>query len=210
MGLNVEFVFGPRFSSDNTPESPWLGMGASQVAHDVWGRYAEIARRGLVFSASCAAVALGTAFTTTPPISVWNPSGSNKYISILKSHLNVTTVQTTVNTVAYGAVNAQATKPTGGAAAVPQSALIGSTITGIGQAFSASTLTAAPTLVGSAFQLSSGGTASSALTTCVTDWVEGSMLLLPGSAMGMQGVTAAGTGSGIITVYWAEIPFNQS
>lgn len=210
MSLTVEFEFGPRFSSDNTGEAPWLGMGASQVQQDVWGKYAEVVRRGYVYSASCAAVALGTAFTTTPPISLWNPPGSNKYCSILKAHLAVTTVQTTINAIAYGAVNAQATKPTTGAVAVPQNALIGSSTTGAVQAFSASTLTAAPTQIGTAFQLSSGGTASSALTTVVTDFVDGTIMLLPGSAFGMQGVTASGTGSGIITVYWAEIPFNQS
>lgn len=200
----LEMEYGPRFGADTGTEIPWMGAGATMVGQDVWGKYFEAVRRGYVFFVSCAATALGTAFSTAPPLILWNPPNSGRNLSILRSAVAVTTAQTTINAIAYGFLTSQATQPaTGALVEVP--ALLGSNGQPVGQAFGGATIVA-PTMLCGAFQLSSGGTASSALTTQVWDTIDGAIVVGPGALLAMQGITAAGNGSGILTLCWAEVP----
>lgn len=64
----IEMEFGPRFGPDTGIEIPWMGKGGSQVCQDVWGKYAEIARRGYIYSASTALTGITVAAANVSPL----------------------------------------------------------------------------------------------------------------------------------------------
>lgn len=200
---DIQMEYGPRFGLDTGEETPWMGAGGGVVSQDVWGKHFEIARRGYVFAASNAATAVGTAFTTTPPFILWNPPNSNKNVSILRVGLAITTIQTANNALAYGLTPGQQTQPTTGTTLTPV-ATNGSGTVGSAKAFNASTLVAAPTLVMPSFALMFS-TAANLNAALLVDDVNGFISISPGSAFAVQGIVAAGTGVGIISVAWAEV-----
>lgn len=206
--MDVQFEMAPRFVGDGTEETPWMGPGCCQVAQDVFGTFAEITRRGYVFSASCASTALGAAFTTTPPLALWNPPNSGRNISILKSALAITVVQTTINAVAYGITPGQTAAPTGGTALTAISGFGGGSTTGVGRPFGGSTLAVAPTLFSSAYVLATAAT-TPMVGSCV-DRVDGMIVIPPGTVCAMQGIVGSGTGSAILTLTWVEIPLTAT
>lgn len=203
----IEMEYGPRFGADTGTEIPWMGAGGSVVGQDVWGKYFEAVRRGYVFAASCAATGWGGAFTTTPPLSLWNPPNSGRNLSILRCAIAPSTVQSTIDAIAYGFLSSVLTTPTGGTALTEAPTLIGSNGQPVGQAFGAGTLATAPTILCGAFVLTSAtptsGSAGAALT---ADLIDGAIVVAPGGLLAVQGVTTGVTGTGIISLIWAEVP----
>lgn len=64
----MEGEYGPRFGNDTGKETIWMGKGAALVAQDVWGKYAEVARRGYVYSASTALTGITVAAANVSPL----------------------------------------------------------------------------------------------------------------------------------------------
>ena len=182
-----------------------MGQGCCTVTHEVWGTFTESVRRGYFFSAACASTALGTAFTTAPPLAIWNPPNSQRNLMFIRSGLIIVTAQTTFNTLAYGITPNQATQPTGGTALTVVSAFGAGASTGVGKAFGASTLVAAPTLIAPAISI---GTTQATLG-AICDRIDGMISAPPGTVVAIQGVVAAGTGSGICTLQWVEVPLSS-
>ena len=88
--------------------------------------------------------------------------------------------------------------------ATVRNCLLGSAA-GVGQAYTAATLPAAPVIA----RVMPGGiywaTAAAAAAPMVAeDWVDGSLILAPNSALTIQGVGVAT--SGIVSLMWEEIP----
>lgn len=204
--MDSQFETAPRFVGDGVEETPWMAQGCAVVTQDVWGTFSEIVRRGYVFSAACASTALGAAFTTTPPLAIWNPPNSGRNLSFLRSSLIIITAQTTFNTVGYGITPNQASTPTGGTALTVVSAFGAGASTGVGKAFGGSTLVAAPTLISAAFTI---GTTQATISPN-TDRVDGMIIAPPGTVVALQGVATLGTGSGQLTLQWAEIPLTAT
>lgn len=204
--MDSQFETAPRFVGDGVEETPWMAQGCAVVTQDVWGTFSEVVRRGYVFSAACASTALGTALTTAPPLSIWNPPNSGRNLAFLRSGLIIVTAQTAFNTVAYGITPNQAAAPTGGTALTVVSGFGAGASTGVGKAFGGSTLVVAPTLVAPAFALA----VSQAAVGPVADRIDGLIIAPPGTVVAMQGVVAAGNGSGQLTLQWTEIPLTAT
>lgn len=88
----IEIEYGPRWGPDTGKENAWAGKGTSLVTQDVYGKYAELVRRGLVFSASTALSGITLAATNvsplpagtgTPIVGVYVPPGSLFDVTIL-------------------------------------------------------------------------------------------------------------------------------
>jgi hypothetical protein len=150
-----------------------------------------------------AGVAPGTVLSTTPPFTLWNPPNTGRQIQLVPIEALLGFVSGTLGagSVVYGVV-AQPTQPTGGTVLTPQPAVLGNAATPIGQAFQGATLATTPTLIKPAFVL------EATPTKVQKDAIEGALALLPGQALVMQGVAAAGTSPLVLlALEWAETVF---
>lgn len=153
-----------------------------------------------------AGVAPGTALSTTPPLSLWNPPASGKNLSITKVSVGYVSGTLGAGNIAVGQVTAQVTVPTGGTEITPSCSLIGFP-RGVGRAFTGSTLASAPTIVRPVFNLGAF-TAATALAPQDCDvLIDGSIIVPPGAAICLQGIATAGTTPLVILgVTYEEIP----
>lgn len=164
------------------------------------------ARRRNIFTAStlAAGVAHGTALSTTPPLALWNPTGSNQRLILVEAVLGYVSGALGAGSVVYGVVP-QAAAPAGGAELVVQPAVLGDPLpAGIGRAFQGSTLSGVPTLIKPAFVL------EAAPTKVQKDAIEGALSIRPGQALCLQGVAAAGTAPLVLlAMTWIAEKFDE-
>lgn len=165
---------------------------------------------GNVFAASnTAAVTFGTSLTATAvTFTLSNPSGSGKNLVIIKTVLAVAAASTAGSIVYAVNVNQAAAQVIHGTpiTAVINCKLGGSINAGnVGLVDSACTLPAAPSaLLPFAFV----PVTATATTGNIVDYVDGQIVLQPGTAITMQGITAVGTG--LFGMVWAEISQNYA
>lgn len=178
------------------------------VVTDAHGRYYEGVFRGQTFlAANNATVALSVLSATCTGLSLTNPAGSGKILSLL----NITGAIGTVAIVAENSVclaanvNPVAAAVTHGTAATVRPALLGASNTAVGLVDTASTLPVAPVairqLVG--WNWVTGGSGTNQIN--FDDDVAGAVALLPGTAVSIQAVTAAV--NGVFSFTWEELPF---
>jgi hypothetical protein len=173
------------------------------------GNYREAVSRGNVNIASVAVtgIAIGSAFSTTPPLAVWNPIGSNVTLSILKTTLAYLSGTLSYGIVAYCSSYQGSTVPTTGTELVPKNALIGSS-KGKGRAFTGSTIATAGTVIIAPYSFGvEAATTAVGITRC-QDMVDGLIEVPPGSLFIIE-ATAAAAGTSdlmVISASWEEIP----
>lgn len=163
---------------------------------------------GGLYSASNAAagVAPGTAFSTTPPLVLWNPADSKVNLILLESSCGFVSGTLGAGFLGYGQV-AQATAPTGGTELTVRGTVLGNTggpsgtPGGFGRAFTGSTLSGTPVLLQPALILSG----SAPFVPIPRDYCEGSIIVPPGQALSLQGIAAAGTTPLVVLAFkWVE------
>lgn len=197
----VEFRVGTQYLADGAQVPPTLGRQGQTQVDDTHARYYNMAYRTSLgeanaFSATLATtgVAPGSAFTATPPFLLWNPAGSGKNIYIIRTSIGYVSGTLGAATLWYGYVLNQTTKPTTGTALAINSTVIGVQGGGVGQAFTGSTVVAAPTgLRPSAFNWGAYAGAGAVLNPQWSEEIGGNIMLTPGSCFAMQGIGAAGT-----------------
>ncbi len=172
------------------------------------GFFTEPASRGSIMEATTgvAGVAPGTALSTTPPLSLWNPPASGKNLAILKSYVGFISGTLGGGSIVYAVVPSQTTVPTAGTELIPQCSMIGYP-RGVGRAFQGSTLAATPTILRPAYIL--GALVNTAVTAPdpALDLVDGAIVVPPGAVLCMQGITAAGTSPLVLlALIYEEIP----
>lgn len=156
--------------------------------------YTEPGRLARLHSActAVAGVAPGTALSTTPPFTLYNPANSGKIASVLCAILGYVSGTLGSGTIVF-AVNATPGQavPTGGTELTPQCQLIGGA-RGACRVFQGSTLAATPVILRPAFVLGAyaGGADLPGPREC---YVKGSINLSAGTSVSLQGVAAAGT-----------------
>lgn len=159
-------------------------------------------------STAVAGVAPGTALSTTPPLTLWNPPASamaapntSEVIAILtSSRLAYVSGTLGAGVVQYAKV-AQATAPTGGTELTPK-ATHGSPLTPLCRAFQGSTLSGTPALLFPAFTVASSPSGVGLL----KDILDGEIALAPGEALVLQEVGAAGTSPLVqLAFQWLEL-----
>lgn len=190
--------------STNTARQERTGGLVVAQAH---GGYTEAALRGAIMEVSnaVAGVAHGTALSTTPPMTLWNPPSSGKNLSILKACMGYVSGTLGAGSIVMGAVLSQVTVPTGGVELTPLCSMLGLP-RGVGRTFTGSTLASTPQIVRPLFVI--GAFVGGATTpTDTVDVIDGSVIVTPGTAVVLQGVATAGTSPLVNFGFtWEEIP----
>lgn len=209
MGLQVYGDVGPQNLSDGVSAPFRLGKTGETIVQELHGRYYEAVKRGNVYVAStgAAGIAPGTALSTTPPLTIYNPGGSGVDLVIMQAFLAYISGTLGAGALVWG-VNNNNTQaaPTSGTPLVPINALLSSNL-GRGKAFQGATLAAAPTIFRPMCSLG-----ASLATTPVQPWqvyepTDGAIVIPQGCSASLQGIAAAGTSPLVLlSAAWEEIP----
>jgi hypothetical protein len=204
----LEGRIGEKSSAEGAQETIRLSRLTEVVLTQAHGKYYEAARLGKLFVACTAAagVAPGTALSTTPPLTLYNPSNSGKLLVPIKGAVGYVSGTLGAGTVVYG-VNPTTSQaaPSSGTELTPQCTLIGAP-RGIGKAFQGATLAAAPTLYRPLAILTALAAANDNGAFAVVDDLDGELALLPGACMSLQGIAAAGTSPLVLlALVWEEV-----
>ena len=186
--------------------SPRLGPTAEVITNDMYGKYYEATRLGLVFTASqaIAGVALLTATSTTVNFAFFNPPASGKRAILIKTTFGYVSTTMTAGSIVY-AVNSSPVNTVTGTALTINNNLQFGPASGM-QAFSTATVGAASTLL----RPSKYSTVVMAATATNAPWqfdedLDGSIVVPPGGALAVGGNIALGVIL-CIALTWIEIP----
>lgn len=178
------------------------------VVTNTHGQFHESAVNGTIMYATnaVAGIAPWTAFSTTPPLALWNPPSSGKNLSITKVSVGYVSGTLGAGNIAIGQITAQNTVPTTGTEITPVCSLIGFP-RGVGRAFSGSTFASVPTIIRPVFNMGAFvGTTAVAPQDCDI-LIDGSIVVTPWSAVALQGIAGAGTTPLVILgITYEEIP----
>lgn len=172
-------------------------------------RYAELAARGFVFSASRAAVTVPVnAATLVSVFGLYNPSGSGKMLEMIDADAHAVVATTVVNALGLyysNGSNASGATFTTLAQAQIENGRVGEGIASVCRFYSAVTHVGTPallSLIGGWGAVTDGGS-----TPIRKEW-NGSTQVPPGTLIALAMTTAASTASGITAVLrWAEVPY---
>lgn len=177
-------------------------------------RYYDLVARGLVYGGetAVAGVAPGTVVGTTSPITLFNPTTSKKKLVVLKTSLGYLSGTLGAGAILYVVNISPKAADVTGTAIVVVNLLLGNARNdggNVGQLFTTATLPATPTIIRPAFNLDASLATSVVGREKLVDEVDGEFQLLPGTALSMEGVAAAGTTPLVLLgMVWAEIPLD--
>lgn len=164
--------------------------------------YYEMSKRGLVYMASLqAVVALSTLSATCTGFCLTNPNGSGRNIALLTVSVALASAPAGIASVhiAYGPKSTTAVTQT--TALTVRSGLLESGV-GVGLAASATTLPAVPVAIR---PVGGGPVATGSVTSgFMTDYIDGQIVIPPGSSLSLGYVTTAI--SVVAGMTWAELP----
>jgi hypothetical protein len=189
----------------NTLRGDKTGALVTANAH---GFYTEAAVRGTIMEActAVAGVAPGTALSTAPPMTLWNPPASGKNLVLLKAAMGYVSGTLGAGVLLMAKIDAQLTAPSGGTELTPVSTLIGAP-RGVGRVFQASTLVSTPVILRPLFTMGAfvGTQAQAPMDT--VDVIDGSIAIPPGAGVVLQGLAGAGTSPLVLlALIWEEVP----
>lgn len=205
--MNSDVLIGYRKVADGAIVTLRGDRTGALLTTDAHTNYVDPVGRGavMVVSNAVAGVAPGTAFSTTPPLALWNPPSSGKNLAIFKTALGYVSGTLGAGTICYGIMASQTTVPTTGTELVPNNALIGFP-RGVGRAFTGSTWSAAPTIYRPAYTLGAFLATTASVQSPLVDIIDGGIILTPGTGFAMQGIAAAGTSPLVImSIAWEEL-----
>jgi hypothetical protein len=196
----MEIVVGPQFPVAD-------GVGLSQLRGGKTGElivgqahapHYEAVSRGNVFTAcNQSVVTAGTALTSTGvTFHLCNPPGSGINMVLLQTAITLVT-DSTPGQIVYAATMASLTAVTAGTALTVYNTLLNGG-SGIGLAKSATTLPATPVAIR---PLVTGETAAGIAS--LVDYVDGAIILSPGSTLSLQGITIVATF--LASMVWEEV-----
>lgn len=185
---------GLKKSSTGAVEGIALTPDTAQFVAPSHFPYTEVARQGQTFSVCTAAAGMdpGTALTTAPPLTLYNPVGSPGALAIVRAGLGYVSGTLGAGMLVLAAIpHLQQGAPTGGILLVPQCTFIG--VSGNrAQAFQGATLVSIPELVKPLLPLPLGGKTEEVL--------DGTYLVAPGCSVSLAVMAAAGT-TPLVVVY---------
>lgn len=204
----AEMIAGIKTMADGAVGALRATRNGSLVTTNGMGDYTEAASRGAIMEVCTpvAGVAPGTALSTTPPLALWNPPGSNKLLAILKSYVGFISGTLGGGSIVYGVVDAQVTMPTGGTELTPRCSMI-SFPRGVGRAFQGSTVASTPAILRPAFILGALVNTTALAPDPALDEVKGAIIVPPGTVLVLQGIAAGGTSPLVLlSLIYEEIP----
>lgn len=219
--MQAQGIAGPQVAFDGAQPSLRQGRLGELIDGNSVGKYYELGRRGQMFTASMqAAASLGTALTASAvTLTLWNPIGSTVNLAILQTAVNVTAITSAANaaSIVYAASLGLSTglAPTATTPAKVASTFLGGTnaniggATPVGQCYTAATLGATAPIAVRNFPLvinqSIANATPTSMNTAAIDYVDGALIVGPGTAVTIQSIATVAP-SGIISWVWAEIP----
>jgi hypothetical protein len=205
----ADFRVGPQVDNDGMLGPPRLGRTGEVNVSDVHGVKYESVYRGGMFSASSsvAGVAPGTVLSTTPPCCLYNPLGSGKNLVLDRITLGYVSGTLGAGFIAIAQVLGQTTIPTGGTVIAGISNQVGNGASGVGKIYQGSTLIAVPTIIRpSPFNFGAFTAATAVTWAPMLVNTEGEYIVIPGGALVLQGVMAAGTSPLVVFgLQWEEV-----
>jgi hypothetical protein len=182
--------------------------GFETLTMDAHARYQQAVLNGNCFiSSNQSGVTTQAGLSaTTPVLTLANPKGSTKLLSVWYAGviLSVANVAAAVVWLAAN-VNVAAAAVTGTVATF-SNCLIGNTNSPSGQILTAATLPAAPIAIATLGSGLTGAITTIPYQLAMNRWFDGSLILLPGSAISFQTSTASGASSTFAELIWEEIP----
>ena len=205
MAIPAQSQVGPRIVQDGSENIIRSARSGELVVTDAHGKYQEAVTRGGVFTAANTATqALSLGSATATGLILTNPAGSGKNLVVLEISSYISAAITAVANVAvFANINSVAAAVTQTTPITPRNALLGTGTSAVGLVASAATLPAAPTLIRSLFGWHWVTAGTPAVQLGTKDLVDGAIVLSPGTAISIQGVTAAH--SAISSITWEEI-----
>lgn len=195
---------GPAVASDGNTPPIRLGRSGEVVVQELHGRYYETAKRGGLFFASVAAVALTSLNATATGLILWNPNNSGVNLVLQKAMVQVIVTSASMTSVGF-AYGVQAVVPTSVTAVAAVGSCYVSNSAGNVKAYSAATVAVAPTLLAS-FAHNTAAIATTGVDGLVTDF-EGSLIVPSGYVLCLNAGGAASAASAVnATVFWEEVP----
>jgi hypothetical protein len=211
--MQIESQVGPELMSDGASTALRLGRTGEQIVTELHGRYYEQTVRGALYWATMTAGVIfpAPANLTNNPMTLANPAGSGRNVSLVAFDMVFTTINATAATGLYGLyVNSNVVAAAvSGTAIVPVCGVVGSNFQPVAKAFSTSTIPAAPTLMKPlAFKLVGGVASAVPITGLPSIHVDfdGTFILTPGTAVTPQIGTADTTNATVLCSFcWEEL-----
>ena len=188
--------------------SPALRLGnLGDLLTNILGPQSELGRRGIAYHAQTAAtgVAPGTAIGTTAAFCLANPSGSGKDVVVILAGMGYVSGTLGAGNIAWVAHDSPTQAAITGTAITPVCSRLGGSAPSA-VAYTTATVPASgkPCRVFASLGASLASTATQPWQ--VVDEVMGAIVLRPGTAISLQGTTAAGSSPVVVfSVMWAEV-----
>lgn len=206
--MELELITGPLPSSDGLKDGPLrIGRMGSLVVTDSHGKYHEAVSRGNVYQLSVNGGAV-TAFTGgaagTPLISIYNPIGSGKNLSILGIGLASRVAASAAGTVGFNLWGGVSVAPSG-TATIPMNMLTLQTGGSVARG-SSNGVTTGSTAIGLILPLASyyWATAAGAIITPTLFDILGLVICAPGNLIALGGTAALTSATYDVAMFWEE------
>ena len=205
MSVKIQSVVGSQNLALGSEATPSMARSGGQLIEDYMPQNFNVSKDGLVFVActAIAGVAHGTSIGTAPPIYVYNPAGSGKELVILYGQMGYISGTLGAGVVAW--VGSSTSTVSSGTAIVPVK-VNGFAATGsVASVATGPTLSAAPTLLRPAWNVSAQLASTAGSAWRVEDKCNGEFILQEGCGIGLQGVATAGTSPLVVfSIGWIE------
>lgn len=181
------------------------GAVATSDAH---ARFQEAVSRGTAYCATTgvAGTAPGTALSTTPPYTLYNPRDSGLDVVVWIATFGYISGTLGAGAIFWGVNNdaAQAI-PSGGTELTPINLRVGAA-RGVARAFQESTLAAAPTALRPFCSLTALLATTAVAPYQIIEYVDGAITINPGCSVSLEGVAAAGSAPVVaLAMTWEEV-----
>jgi hypothetical protein len=204
-----QLTVGPRSLADGSLLDPRGAKTGEAVVQQAHGKYYEATHRGKCFAGMTAVAGVSVANLaqgTTGPITLANPAGSGKRLSILRANMGYVSGTMPAGNLTYSVNTNPAAAAVTGTAITPVCLDIGSGIGPTAKLFTTSTLPAAPTPIRNFANLDANLATSTNNPYNIVDDVDGSIVLEPGTSLTISGTTAAGSSPLVaFGLEWEEI-----
>jgi hypothetical protein len=201
---------GPQSLAEGNQAQPRGAKTGETCVSQVHGKYYEGSSHGDAYSATVAAagVAPGTALGTTAAFTLYNPRGSRFRLAVQRVVASYISGTLGAGTLFYVTnTDPTAAAPTGGTKLTPQNLDLGRANNAQAIAFTGATLPSVPVELRPFCSVTAFSASTGVAPFQVEEDVDGEIVVEPGCALSLEGVTAAGTSPLIsIGMTWREVP----
>lgn len=208
MAIDLYGMVGPVRRSAGATGPVRLGDSSEVVVGLAHAKYYEAVVRGNCFHAQTAAtgVAPGTAIGTTAAFALYNPQGSGKNLVVLQTSVGYISGTLGAGTLHYVGHISPTQTAFSGTAITARNALIGSSNTGVGLAYTTATVPSGGSGLRTLCSLTALLASTAVAPYPLVDDVDGAIIIAPGGGISIQATAAAGSSPlVVISACWEEV-----